>query len=49
MEVLQESKAMIPDCKRRLLTAHEELEQLLVSLGRKDVGGLEIKMHGLML
>ncbi|XP_064609083.1 tubulin-specific chaperone A-like [Liolophura sinensis] len=29
VEVLQESKAMIPDCKRRLTTAHEELKQLL--------------------
>lgn len=29
MEVLQESKMMIPDCHRRLATAHADLLQLL--------------------
>ncbi|XP_035667272.1 tubulin-specific chaperone A-like [Branchiostoma floridae] len=28
-EVLQESKMMIPDCRRRLMTAHEELTKML--------------------
>ncbi|KAG9355069.1 hypothetical protein JZ751_001782 [Albula glossodonta] len=31
MEVLQESRMMIPDCHRRLAVAHMELSQLLVS------------------
>lgn len=31
MEVLQESRMMIPDCHRRLATAHADLLQLLVS------------------
>lgn len=30
MEVLQESRMMIPDCHRRLVTAHSDLLQLLV-------------------
>ncbi|XP_032874721.1 tubulin-specific chaperone A [Amblyraja radiata] len=29
MEVLQESRMMIPDCQRRLATAHSDLLQLL--------------------
>ncbi|KAM4634656.1 tubulin-specific chaperone A [Polymixia lowei] len=29
MEVLQESKMMIPDCHRRLMTAHADLLQIL--------------------
>ncbi|XP_030005967.1 tubulin-specific chaperone A [Sphaeramia orbicularis] len=29
LEVLQESKMMIPDCRRRLATAHADLLQLL--------------------
>ncbi|KAL6470823.1 hypothetical protein MHYP_G00219420 [Metynnis hypsauchen] len=29
MEVLQESRMMIPDCHRRLATAHADLQQLL--------------------
>ncbi|XP_068609008.1 tubulin-specific chaperone A [Brachionichthys hirsutus] len=29
VEVLQESEMMIPDCRRRLTTAHEDLLQLL--------------------
>ncbi|KAL4617525.1 tubulin-specific chaperone A-like [Arapaima gigas] len=29
MEVLQESRMMIPDCHRRLVTAHEDLAQFL--------------------
>ncbi|XP_019616960.1 PREDICTED: tubulin-specific chaperone A-like [Branchiostoma belcheri] len=28
-EVLQESKMMIPDCRRRLMAAHEELTKML--------------------
>lgn len=31
MEVLQESRMMIPDCHRRLTIAHADLLQLLVS------------------
>ncbi|XP_048383692.1 tubulin-specific chaperone A [Stegostoma tigrinum] len=31
MEVLQESRMMIPDCQRRLATAHNDLVQLLES------------------
>ncbi|XP_067838248.1 tubulin-specific chaperone A [Heptranchias perlo] len=31
MEVLQESRMMIPDCQRRLATAHSDLTQLLES------------------
>ena len=31
IEVLQESKMMIPDCHRRLAIAHADLLQLLVS------------------
>ncbi len=31
MEVLQESRMMIPDCHRRLAIAHADLLQLLVS------------------
>ncbi|GCC20471.1 tubulin-specific chaperone A [Chiloscyllium punctatum] len=31
MEVLQESRMMIPDCQRRLETAHSDLAQLLES------------------
>lgn len=31
MEVLQESRMMIPDCHRRLAVAHADLLQLLVS------------------
>lgn len=31
IEVLQESKMMIPDCRRRLMKAHEDLVQILVS------------------
>lgn len=31
MEVLQESRMMIPDCHRRLAMAHADLQQLLVS------------------
>ncbi|XP_041042763.1 tubulin-specific chaperone A isoform X2 [Carcharodon carcharias] len=31
MEVLQESRMMIPDCQRRLATAHSDLAQLLES------------------
>lgn len=31
MEVLQESKMMIPDCRRRLTVAHADLSQLLES------------------
>ena len=30
LEVLQESRMMIPDCQRRLSIAHGELQQLLV-------------------
>lgn len=29
IEVLQESKMMIPDCHRRLMKAHEDLVQIL--------------------
>ncbi|XP_078253229.1 tubulin-specific chaperone A [Rhinoraja longicauda] len=29
IEVLQESRMMIPDCQRRLATAHSDLSQLL--------------------
>ncbi|XP_074473285.1 tubulin-specific chaperone A [Sebastes fasciatus] len=29
IEVLQESKMMIPDCRRRLMKAHEDLVQIL--------------------
>lgn len=32
MEVLQESRMMIPDCHRRLAMAHADLQQLLVSM-----------------
>ncbi|GCB72113.1 hypothetical protein scyTo_0009031, partial [Scyliorhinus torazame] len=31
IEVLQESRMMIPDCQRRLATAHSDLAQLLES------------------
>jgi len=31
IEVLEESKIMIPDCKRRLKTAYEDLAKLVVS------------------
>ena len=31
IEVLEESKMMIPDCKRRLKTAYEDLKNILVS------------------
>ncbi|NXU53423.1 TBCA protein, partial [Turnix velox] len=31
IEILQESRMMIPDCQRRLEVAHAELTQLLVS------------------
>lgn len=31
LEVLQESRMMIPDCHRRLTIAHADLLQLLVS------------------
>ncbi|XP_012725137.2 tubulin-specific chaperone A [Fundulus heteroclitus] len=29
MEVLQESRMMVPDCRRRLLIAHADLSQIL--------------------
>lgn len=32
IEILQESRMMIPDCQRRLEVAHAELTQLLVSI-----------------
>ncbi len=32
MEVLQESRMMIPDCHRRLAMAHADLQQLLVRI-----------------
>lgn len=34
MEVLQESRMMIPDCHRRLAMAHADLQQLLVRISR---------------
>lgn len=34
MEVLQESRMMIPDCHRRLAMAHADLQQLLVSMNK---------------
>lgn len=40
LEVLQESKMMIPDCHRRLTIAHADLSQILVStalLGRETL------------
>uniref|UniRef100_A0AAZ3Q7M7 Tubulin-specific chaperone A n=1 Tax=Oncorhynchus tshawytscha TaxID=74940 RepID=A0AAZ3Q7M7_ONCTS len=40
LEVLQESKMMVPDCHRRLTIAHADLSQILVRtapLGRKNV------------
>lgn len=39
LEVLQESRMMIPDCHRRLATAHMELSQLLEA--EADLGELE--------
>lgn len=32
IEILQESRMMIPDCQRRLEVAHADLTQLLVSI-----------------
>lgn len=32
VEILQESRMMIPDCQRRLEIAHADLTQLLVSI-----------------
>ncbi|NWW96316.1 TBCA protein, partial [Rhynochetos jubatus] len=32
VEILQESRMMIPDCQRRLEAAHADLSQLLVSI-----------------
>lgn len=31
IEVLEESKVMIPDCKRRIKTAYLDLQELVVS------------------
>ncbi|KAG5841198.1 tubulin-specific chaperone A [Anguilla rostrata] len=39
VEVLQESRMMVPDCHRRLATAHMELSQLLEM--EADLGELE--------
>lgn len=39
MEVLQESKMMIPDCRRRLAGAHADLLQLLET--EEDLGETE--------
>ncbi|XP_047426311.1 tubulin-specific chaperone A [Mugil cephalus] len=39
MEVLNESKMMIPDCRRRLVTAHADLLQLLET--EEDLAELE--------
>ncbi|NWI99804.1 TBCA protein, partial [Crypturellus undulatus] len=35
IEILQESRMMIPDCQRRLEVAHADLTQLLVSTALK--------------
>lgn len=35
VEILQESRMMIPDCQRRLEIAHADLTQLLVSIASK--------------
>ena len=35
VEVLEESKNMVPDCQRRLVGAHGELVAFLVSLVKK--------------
>ncbi|XP_031573174.1 tubulin-specific chaperone A-like [Actinia tenebrosa] len=40
IEVLEESKIMIPDCKRRIKTAYEDLKNL-VSESEKDLDGSE--------
>uniref|UniRef100_A0A1A8GHA5 Tubulin-specific chaperone A n=1 Tax=Nothobranchius korthausae TaxID=1143690 RepID=A0A1A8GHA5_9TELE len=40
MEVLQESRMMIPDCHRRLAVAHADLLQLLEEM-EKDLGESE--------
>uniref|UniRef100_A0A8C3S2F5 Tubulin-specific chaperone A n=1 Tax=Chelydra serpentina TaxID=8475 RepID=A0A8C3S2F5_CHESE len=34
IEILQESRMMIPDCQRRLEAAHADLSQLLVSIAK---------------
>lgn len=39
MEVLQESRMMIPDCHRRLAIAHADLVQLLVSNTESPLSG----------
>uniref|UniRef100_A0A8C8RU02 Tubulin-specific chaperone A n=1 Tax=Pelusios castaneus TaxID=367368 RepID=A0A8C8RU02_9SAUR len=36
IEILQESRMMIPDCQRRLEAAHADLTQLLVSVARNN-------------
>uniref|UniRef100_A0A8C2K3F6 Tubulin-specific chaperone A n=1 Tax=Cyprinus carpio TaxID=7962 RepID=A0A8C2K3F6_CYPCA len=44
MEVLQESRMMIPDCHRRLAIAHADLQQLLMLLHKMlTLDGLELR------
>ncbi|KAF3849276.1 hypothetical protein F7725_015773, partial [Dissostichus mawsoni] len=35
VEVLQEARMMIPDCRRRLTIAHSDLQQLLALFGKR--------------
>lgn len=45
MEVLQESRMMIPDCHRRLAIAHADLLQLLVSNARRVIAQHDETLH----